>query len=172
MDSINTALKPIQYIIIGIFVVSGLLSILLFQQKANRIDTQLAKKKEVGWNPVAIKKFKITSPTGDTTVLIKDDGVWKTNKQFDGMGLASQLLIYLSTMEIEPLTKGHYPKIDSIQCAHLQTFDKNGSKINEILIAQEIGARQTLAVLNNSAQPVVVYNKQNKKSLRSLLVSH
>lgn len=164
-------MKPIQVIIIIIFIVSGVLAFLLYQKKANRVNEQLSKK-EMGWNPVAIKKMFILKKGTDTLWLIKKDGVWNTNRHFDGMGTAQQLLIYLSTMQIQPsqevLQNSSTFFEESIQ---LQSFDKMGAPINHLLIGQNAGEGKCYAIINGNGQLDLLYSNTNKLSIRDLSLS-
>lgn len=164
-------MKPIQLIIIIIFVVSGVLAFLLYQKKANRVDEQLSKK-EMGWNPVAIKKMFILKKGMDTLWLVKKDGVWNTNRHFDGMGTAQQLLIYLSTMQIQPSPKALQTASpffeESIQ---LQSFDKMGAPINHLLIGENAEEGKSYAIINGSGQLNLLFSNTNKLSIRDLSLS-
>lgn len=159
-------MKPIKLIIIGLFVLTGILSALLYQQKSNRINTQI-EKRNLGWNPVSIKKMIISQSGKDTIELSKKDGVWKTNKRFDGMGMATQIINYFSTMQITaaPLATPTNLK----EAIMLQTFDKQGNPINTIAIFPESKANECLAMIDNKPLVVIITNTHNSISLRKLL---
>ncbi len=161
-------MKLIQYLILAIFIVSGVLGFLLYQQKAGRIREQLAKK-ELGWEPVAIKKMCIVKGS-DTLWLVKQDGLWKSNRHFDAMGIAQQLLIYLSTMQIQPVKPS---EIDSAalfrEPIFLQSFDKAGTQTNRIVVGAELASGKSYAQLNGNPTPLVLSSSNNKLSLRTLL---
>ena len=159
-------MKPIKLIIIGLFVLTGILSALLYQQKSNRIETQI-EKKSLGWNPVSIKKMVVLRTGKDTVVLSKKDGIWKTNKQFDGMGVAPQIISYLSTMQIKPASNDfHSTSQDAIT---LHTFDKYGTSINTITIGNETKEGECVAVIDSKPPFVVITNTHNRISLRKLV---
>jgi hypothetical protein len=161
-------LKPIQIIIIIIFLVSGILAFLLFRQKAGRMDEQLAKK-EFGWNPVAIKKMFVYQPGLDTLWLTKQDGIWKNNRHFDGMGVSAQLLVYLSTMQIK--IAQNQASTDSLFTSpiYLSSFDKNGLLINQLQLGKESNKASVYAKINIDNQLVILNNPKNQLSLRTLL---
>ena len=148
---------------------SGVLIALLFQQKVNRIDDQISKKL-LGWNPVAIKKMVVLRDGFDSVTFTKGDGVWKKNKKFDGMGIASQILLYLSTIQIENNTQ----KLDSFVLSspiYLATFDKNSQLINSLTIGKDVYPGVCSAILNNESNVKLLYSNLNSKSLRALLDS-
>lgn len=164
-------MKPIQYIIIAIFVVSGILAFLLFRQKSGRVKEQLSKK-EYGWNPVAVKKMFIFKPGTDTLWLAKQNGVWQSNRHFDGMGTAQQLLIYMSTMQLE--NKNLSAEDSSKQFAkalEFCTFDKNQEVINHLWIGSDTRSSKSLALLNEQKKVVELSSPTNEMSLRTLLES-
>ncbi len=163
-------MKPIKIIIISIFVLSGGLISLLFQQKSNRINDQLSKK-SLGWNPVAIKKMVIKREGHDSILLTKGDGIWKTNRKFDGMGVASQLLLYLSTIQIENSPKNTLKEEIFTNPISLTTFDKNSAPINRLLIGKDVAAGLCAARLNNEQSIKLLHSNLNNKSLRILLDS-
>jgi len=159
-------MKPIKLIIIGLFVLTGILSTLLYQQKSNRINTQI-EKRNLGWNPISIKKMIISQLGKDTIELSKKDGVWKTNKRFDGTGMSTQIINYFSTMQItvapiSSISKMHHP-------ITLQTFDKQGNSINTIAIFPESKKGECMAIIDNKPPIVVITNTHNSISLRKLL---
>jgi hypothetical protein len=159
-------MKPIKLIIIGLFVLTGILSALLYQQKTNRINTQI-EKRELGWNPVSIKKMIITQVGKDTIELSKKDGVWKTNKRFDGKGMASQIINYFSTMQIKIAS---IPSINNLkENVTLQTFDKKGESINTITIFPESKTGESMAMIDNKPPIVMITNTHNKISIWKLL---
>ncbi len=159
-------MKPIKLIIIGLFVFTGILSALLYQQKSNRIDTQI-EKRNLGWNPVSIKKIVVSKAGQDTVILSKKDGIWKTNKQFDGMGVAPQIINYLSTMQIKPdKSSGLLSMANAIT---LQTFDKNGTPINTIAIGTETKEGECVAVIDSKLPFVRISNTHNHISIRKLM---
>ena len=162
-------LKPIQVIIIIIFIVSGVLAFLLFKQKSARVEEQLGKK-EFGWNPVAIKKMFVYAEGKDTLWLVKKDGVWKSNRHFDGMGIAPQLLIYLSNMQISQSMAELNPDSLFPQPIFVASFDKNGQLINNLKIGNRVNESQVYADVNTNKKTMLLYNHQNKKSLRDLLI--
>lgn len=164
-------MKPIQYIIIAIFIVSGILAFLLFRQKAGRVEEQLGKK-EYGWNPVAVKKMYIFKRGQDTLWLLKQDGIWKSNRHFDGMGTAQQLLIYMSTMNIDNSRLDAKRSVTYFsESIELCTFDKNAAKINQLNIAPSTTEGISFALLNGQNQVVELSNPSNRMSLYSLLES-
>lgn len=159
-------MKPIKLIIIGLFVLTGILSALLYQQKTNRINTQI-EKRNLGWNPVSIKKMIVSQIGKDTIVLSKKDGVWKTNKRFDGMGMSTQIINYFSTMQIKVAPTSSTMNLkDGIT---LQNFDKQGNPINTIAIFPESKANECLAIIDNKPPIVIITNTHNSISLRKLL---
>jgi hypothetical protein len=162
-------MKLIQYLILFLFIFSGVLGYLLYQQKSGRIKEQL-EKKDLGWNPVSIKKMYAVQKGHDTLWLAKQDGVWKTNRHFDGMGIAPQLLIYLSTMKMHP---SHREGGDSLLHFHdpiiLCSFDKNGRQSNYILIGDDLGNGQSYAHLNHQTQTLMLSSSNNHLSIRKLL---
>ena len=162
-------MKPIKIIIISIFILSGILIALLFQQKTKRIDSQLSKI-SLGWNPVAIKKITLEIPGREAILLTKADGVWKTNQKFDGMATASQIILYLSTVQIENIQSTADTNLFS-EPISLQTFDKNSSDINHLLIGKEVAPGVCAAKLNNEKEIKLLHNNLNNKSLRKLLES-
>ena len=162
-------MKLIKIIIIAIFVFSLFLSLLLFRSKNKRIEAQLSKK-ELGWNPTAIKKMVLFQANQDTVTLTKNSGVWKSNKKFDGMGIAPQLLVYLSTLQIEN-TEKTFNNSDFTDPILLQTYDKNGKEINTVLIGKDIFPGSCVARLNNDSSVKILHSNLNSKSLRSLLDS-
>ena len=160
-------MKPIKLIIIGLFVLTGILSALLYQQKTNRINTQI-EKRSLGWNPISIKRIIVTQLNKDTIELSKKDGVWKTNKRFDGMGVSTQIINYFSTMQIKVASNSiqTQPK-DPIT---LQTFDKQGNAINTISIFPESKTGECLAIIDNKPPIVVITNTHNNISIWKLLI--
>jgi len=159
-------MKPIQYIIIGLFVLTGILSALLYQQKSNRIDTQI-EKRSLGWNPVSIKKIIINRSGHDTVILSKMDGIWKTDKQFDGMGVAPQIINYFSTMQIKAISMDSTnPLKDEIR---LQTFDKQGNAINTIALYPENKMGECIAKIDDKMPLVLITNTHNNISIRKLV---
>ena len=159
-------MKPIKLIIIGLFVFTGILSALLYQQKSDRISTQI-EKRNLGWNPVSIKKIIVSQVEKDTVVLSKKDGIWKTNKQFDGMGVAPQIINYLSTMQIKPALNNTDTSITN--AIILQTFDKNGTPINTITIGNETKTGECIAIIDSKPPFVLITNTHNSISLRKLV---
>ena len=145
--------------------ISGILAFLLFQQKSKRIETQL-KKKELGWNPVAIKRMVLIKSSNDSLTLSKKDGVWKSDQKFDADGVAPQLLVYLSTMQITPKDT---VLASNYQWIVLKSFDKNDATINTIEIGGNIAAGRCLAKLNGVPKMVILSNKLNKESLYDLV---
>ncbi|HAR20246.1 MAG TPA: hypothetical protein DCR46_06250 [Cytophagales bacterium] len=143
------------------FLLSGILSYLLYQQKSKRIASQ-TNKKEMGWNAIAVKKMWVIN-NKDTTVFLKKDGIWKRNAQFDGMGEAIQILNYLSTMQLENVNALNFNSE-----YELHTFDKAGKLVNKIEIGQESKVGICYARINNG-QIVSLSNLQNKSSLRKML---
>ena len=162
-------MKPIKIIIISIFILSAILIALLFQQKTKRIDSQLSKI-SLGWNPVAIKKIVIERTGKEIILLTKADGVWKTNQKFDGMATASQIILYLSTVQIENIENKADTNLFSDPIS-LKTFDKNSAGINDLLIGNEVTPGVCAIKLNNEKGIKVLYNNLNNKSLRQLLES-
>lgn len=159
-------MKPIKIFIIGLFVLTGILSALLYQQKTTRIKTQI-EKRNLGWNPVSIKRIIVTQFGKDTIELSKKDGVWKTNKRFDGMGMSTQIINYFSTMQITASAVAYPPNLkDAIT---LQTFDKQGSPINTITILPESNKGECLAMIDNKPPVVIITNTHNNISFRKLL---
>lgn len=163
-------MKPIKIIIIGIFVLSAVLIGLLFQQKSNRIKDQLSKKL-LGWNPVAIKKIVIKREGHDSILLTKGDGIWKTNRKFDGMGVASQVLLYLSTIQIENSPNKKVDDVIFLNPISMTTFDKNANRINKLLIGKDVAPGVCAAKLNDENSIKLLHSNLNNKSLRILLDS-
>ena len=160
-------MKPIKLVIIGIFVLSGVLIALLLRQKIGRIDEQLSKK-EMGWNPVAIKKMVIIKPGQDSIILTKADGIWKSNKKFDASGAASQILLYLSTLQIEN-SVGNQKSELMVDAISLQSIDKNQNNINTLLVGKNVSEGVCVARLNDEATIKLLSNSLNSKSLRTIL---
>lgn len=159
-------MKRIQYLIIGLFVFIGILSALLYQQKSNRIDTQV-EKRNLGWNPVSIKKIIISQADKDTVVLSKKDGIWKTDRQFDGMGIATQIIHYLSTMQLKATTENM--DVAMKNAITLQTFDKYGTPINSIAVGGQTKEGECVAIIDTKPTFIVISNTHNNISLRKLL---
>jgi len=159
-------MKPIKLIIIGLFVLTGILSALLYQQKSNRINTQI-EKRNLGWNPISIKRMIVTQFGKDTIELSKKDGVWKTNKRFDGMGMSTQIINYFSTMQIT--ASPSLSPTNLKEAIMLQTFDKQGSPINTITIFPESKKGECLALIDNKPPFVIIANTHNSLSFRKLL---
>ena len=113
---------------------------------------------------MAVKKMWLIQKK-DTIEFSKKDGIWKQNGQFDGMGKATQIINYLSTMRLE---KHSLPNSDFTPLIQLYTFDKAGKSTNKILVGTEIGQGKCLALLNSN-QLIIIYNSQNKHALLELL---
>lgn len=121
----------------------------------------------MGWNPVSIKKIIITREGHDTVVLSKMDGIWKTDKQFDGMGVAPQIINYFSTMQIKATSLDSSTALTDV--IRLETFDKHGQAINTIALFPENKMGECTAKIDDKMPPVLISNTHNNISIRKLV---